>query len=93
METLDRTEVDGAPATPAEIARVTSGYGHFTAMQVRHRATRGLALHLERLARANRERFGVGLDEERIRELILHGMPPCAFTCTSPRGNPASSSP
>lgn len=42
-------------------------YGHFTAVQVRDRRTRGLGAHLERLARANMELFGAGLD----RDLVL----------------------
>lgn len=41
-------------------------YGHFTAMQVRNGAVRGLGLHLERLDRSTRELFGTGLDPERV---------------------------
>jgi hypothetical protein len=36
-----------------------SAYGHFTAMQVRGRRTRGLALHLRRLEAATKELFEV----------------------------------
>ena len=41
--------------------RALGSYGHFTAMQVRAGATRGLPLHLARLDAANRELFGVPL--------------------------------
>jgi branched-subunit amino acid aminotransferase/4-amino-4-deoxychorismate lyase len=70
MSGIDRTEIDGAPATAEELEGVTSAYGHFTAMQVRGGATRGLDLHLRRLADTNRERFGTELDRERLRGLI-----------------------
>ncbi|NUP68666.1 MAG: class IV aminotransferase [Nonomuraea sp.] len=45
-------------------------YGHFTAMQVRDRRTRGLDAHLERLGRANLELFGAGLDRGRVLESV-----------------------
>ncbi|SCK13114.1 Branched-chain amino acid aminotransferase/4-amino-4-deoxychorismate lyase [Streptomyces sp. LamerLS-316] len=68
-------EFDGRPAT-AEDLRIPAfaGYGHFTAMQVRDRTVRGLALHLERLDSANRELFGLPLAGERVRELIGHAL-------------------
>jgi len=68
-------EFDGRPAT-AEDLRIPAfaGYGHFTAMQVRDRAVRGLSLHLDRLDSANRELFGQPLDGERVRELIGHAL-------------------
>jgi branched-subunit amino acid aminotransferase/4-amino-4-deoxychorismate lyase len=74
MADIDRTEIDGAPATPEDLERVTSAYGHFTAMQVRGEATRGLDLHLRRLANTNRERFGAELDRDRLRALIRHAL-------------------
>jgi branched-subunit amino acid aminotransferase/4-amino-4-deoxychorismate lyase len=74
MSQIDRTEIDGVPATPDELERVTSAYGHFTAMQVRGGATRGLDLHLRRLAESNRERFDAGLDPGRIRRLIRQAL-------------------
>jgi branched-subunit amino acid aminotransferase/4-amino-4-deoxychorismate lyase len=43
-------------------------------MQVRARRARGLALHLERLERANAELFGAELDAERVRGLIRHAL-------------------
>jgi branched-subunit amino acid aminotransferase/4-amino-4-deoxychorismate lyase len=70
MADIDRTEIDGAPATQEELEKITSAYGHFTAMQVRKGATRGLDLHLRRLAETNRERFGTELDRDRILALI-----------------------
>jgi branched-subunit amino acid aminotransferase/4-amino-4-deoxychorismate lyase len=72
MSEIDRAEIDGAPATPEEMERTTSTFGHFTAMQVRNGATRGLSFHLRRLAESNGERFGAGLDPDRVRELIRH---------------------
>lgn len=68
-------EFDGRPAT-AEDLRIPAfaGYGHFTAMQVRDRTVRGLALHLDRLDSANRELFGLPLDGQRVRELIGHAL-------------------
>lgn len=49
-------------------------YGHFTAMQVRDGAVRGLGLHLARLDSATRELFGPGLDGGLTREYIRHAM-------------------
>jgi branched-subunit amino acid aminotransferase/4-amino-4-deoxychorismate lyase len=63
-----RVEVNG---TAVEADPVPAGStGHFTAMQVRARAVRGLDLHLRRLETANDQMFGIGLDRERVRELI-----------------------
>ncbi|WP_406860789.1 aminotransferase class IV [Streptomyces sp. HUAS MG47] len=64
-------EIDGRPvADPALTASLMSGYGHFTALQVRGGRTRGLALHLARLDGAHRELFGAGLEAARLRPLI-----------------------
>ncbi|MET9953989.1 aminotransferase class IV [Streptomyces sp. NPDC006339] len=64
-------EVDGEPAADAELlAALMSGYGHFTAMQVRDGRVQGLGLHLDRLDRATRELFGRGLDGGRVRSLL-----------------------
>ena len=70
-----RIEIDGQPAGP-ELLRLQplGGYGHFTAMQVRDRRTRGLDLHLARLEAANRELFGIDLDGDRIRAHIRHAL-------------------
>ena len=64
-------EVNGREAGQAEVSLLEhEGWGHFTAMQVRKGATRGLDLHLRRLAETNRERFSVELDRDRILVLI-----------------------
>lgn len=47
-----------------------SGFGHFTAMQVRDGRVKGLDLHLARLDRATRELFDQELDGKRVRTLI-----------------------
>jgi branched-subunit amino acid aminotransferase/4-amino-4-deoxychorismate lyase len=49
-------------------------YGHFTAMQVRRKATRGLDLHLARLDAANREIFDTPLDGGEIRARIREAL-------------------
>lgn len=67
-------EIDGHRPGTEELWSTASAYGHFTAMQVRGRRTRGLPLHLRRLAAANRELFDAELDHERVRELILHAL-------------------
>jgi branched-subunit amino acid aminotransferase/4-amino-4-deoxychorismate lyase len=43
-------------------------YGHFTAMQVRGGATRGIQHHLRRLESAHAELFGTALDVEIVRD-------------------------
>jgi branched-subunit amino acid aminotransferase/4-amino-4-deoxychorismate lyase len=69
-----RLEIDGEQVS-AEVAWQTAGgTGHFTAMQVRTGATRGLSLHLARLATAHRELFGAELDGDRVRALIRHAL-------------------
>ena len=71
-------ELNGHPPDLAETHRLaTVNYGHFTTMQVRDRAVRGLALHLARLADGNEEffRFSPGVEHEhRLRELIRHAL-------------------
>lgn len=66
-----RTIVDGRLASPDDgwNPAVTT-YGHFTAMQVRDRRTRGFDLHLDRLRRATNELFGRELDHELVRRSI-----------------------
>ncbi|MFF8836875.1 aminotransferase class IV [Streptomyces sp. NPDC015130] len=64
-------EVDGAPAADPELlATLVSGFGHFTAMQVRDGRVKGLGLHLGRLDRATRELFGEELPGDRVRALL-----------------------
>jgi len=67
-------EIEGREVSGATLWSTASAYGHFTAMQVRGRRTRGLALHLERLEAANRELFGTGLDADRVRSLIRQAL-------------------
>ena len=67
-------EIDGRPVSAAEAWSTASGYGHFTAMQVRGTRARGLTLHVDRLAAANRDLFDAGLDGERVRSLIRHAL-------------------
>ncbi|MFF7181365.1 aminotransferase class IV [Streptomyces sp. NPDC008121] len=64
-------ETDGVPAPdPEALAALMSGYGHFTAAQVRDGRVRGLGLHLDRLDRATRELFGRPLDGGHVRTLL-----------------------
>lgn len=66
------TFLDGHPATADDLRPLAlAGYGHFTSMQVRGRAVRGLDLHLHRLEAATRELFDAVLDEHRVRAAIL----------------------
>lgn len=77
---------NGQPATIDDLAPLAfSGYAHFTAMQVRDRAVRGLDLHLGRLRGASDELFGRHLPDERIRELLSSAaratLPNVSLTC------------
>ncbi|MEU9194133.1 aminotransferase class IV [Streptomyces hundungensis] len=74
--TLPYVEIDGRPADAENllVPALTGGYGHFTAMQVRDGRVRGLAHHLSRLDRANRELFGPALDGQRVRSLIARAL-------------------
>jgi Amino-transferase class IV len=67
-------EIDGRGASAEALWSTASAYGHFTAMQIRGRRTRGLALHLGRLEAANKELFDAGLDREHVRWLIRHAL-------------------
>lgn len=68
-------EIDGRAATEGELRYLAlTNYAHFTAMQVRGQAVRGLALHLERLDAATRELYGTGLDGERVRGCIRRAL-------------------
>ena len=58
---------NGRPAEAGDLrALALRNYGHFTVMQVRGRAVRGLDLHLRRLRDATRELFNAELDDARI---------------------------
>lgn len=70
-------EIDGRLAGVEDVHRVaTWNYGHFTSLQVRDGAVRGLDLHLRRLEGASRALFGEGVESDgaRIRELIRHAL-------------------
>jgi branched-subunit amino acid aminotransferase/4-amino-4-deoxychorismate lyase len=68
-------EINGRIATAGELSALAlNGYGHFTAMQVRDGRVRGLDLHVDRLAAANREMFGAALDGGHVRDLIRHAL-------------------
>jgi len=70
-----RIEVNGQPAG-AEAAELLEheGWGHFTALQVRDGRTRGLDLHLARLAEAHLEVYGRPLDGGEVRARIRHAL-------------------
>lgn len=70
-------EINGRPAEVADVHRVaTWNYGHFTSMQVRAGAVRGLDLHLRRLEEGSLALFGEGVESDggRIRGLIRHAL-------------------
>lgn len=68
-------EVNGRPADAQARAILDhEAWGHFTAMQVRDRRTRGLDLHLARLDAAQREIYGAGLDGELVLARIAHAL-------------------
>lgn len=70
-----RVEIDGTPASADQLRAVAlGGFGHFTAMQVRNGAVRGLDRHLARLDTANRELFGAGLDGDQVQSQIRHAL-------------------
>lgn len=69
--TLPITHLNGNPATVSDLAPLAfAGYAHFTAMQMRDQAVRGLDLHLERLRRASDQLFGQHLPDEQITEYL-----------------------
>src|SRR6187399_2725130 len=69
-----RIEIEGRPPSAEALWATASGFGHFTAMQVRGGGTRGLELHLARLEAANHELFGSGFDRDRVREFVRHAL-------------------
>jgi branched-subunit amino acid aminotransferase/4-amino-4-deoxychorismate lyase len=71
--TYAHVEIDGAPA-PAELLATAAlvNFGHYTTMQIRGRAVRGLGLHLARLDAATLELFDVPLDPDRVRSALRH---------------------
>lgn len=68
---ISETFFNGMPATTDDLAPLAfAGYAHFTAMQIRDHAVRGLDLHLDRLREASDELFGRHMPDERILELL-----------------------
>jgi branched-subunit amino acid aminotransferase/4-amino-4-deoxychorismate lyase len=72
---IDRMEVNGAAADNEDLKVLArANYSHFSSMQVRDRAVRGLDLHLKRLDDSTRELFGTGLDAGRVRSCMRHAL-------------------
>jgi branched-subunit amino acid aminotransferase/4-amino-4-deoxychorismate lyase len=75
---VQNLELNGTAPGPAQVQRLaTVNFGHYTSMQVRGRAVRGLALHFARLADGNEAFFDfqMGVDDEhRVRELIVKAL-------------------
>jgi len=68
-------EVNGHEPTDEALALLDhEGWGHFTAMQVRDGATRGLDLHIARLAAAHREIYERPLEGNVVRAHIRHAL-------------------
>lgn len=81
------TLLDGHTATTEDLSPLAfSGFGHFTAMQVRGGAVRGLDLHLNRLRNASVEMFGISHEdrviEDRIREACAMAPADLSLTAT-----------
>ena len=69
-------ELNGIPIGLDQLQTLAlTNYGHFTSMRVEDGRVRGLALHLERLARDCRAVFGVELDTDRVREFARRAAP------------------
>ena len=63
--------VDGAPATPGDLACVALvNYGAYTSFRVEQGGVRGLDLHLARLEAGAIELFGEPVGKERLRDLM-----------------------
>lgn len=63
--------VDGAPATPDDLAHVALvNYGAYTSFRVEEGGARGLDLHLGRLEAEAFELFGEPVGEDRLRDLM-----------------------
>ncbi|WP_222443335.1 aminotransferase class IV [Streptomyces misionensis] len=68
-------EVNGAEADGEDLRMLARAhYAHFSSMQARDRAVRGLDLHLKRLDDGTRELFGTALDSDRVRSLVRHAL-------------------
>lgn len=80
------THFNGQSATAEDLAPLAfAGFAHFTAMQVRDGAVRGLDLHLQRLRLASEEMFGRHLSEPAMRTYLRNaveaGGPHASLTC------------
>lgn len=80
------THLNGRPATAEDLAPLAfAGYAHFTAMQVRRRAVRGLDLHLDRLRQGSDELFDQHVPDAQIQQYVrtaLEDAPPdVSLTC------------
>lgn len=74
-EAPPRCEIDALPVTAARLAqRARLNHGHYTSMQVRGGAVRGLALHLTRLDAASRALYDTALDPQRVRDAVRHAL-------------------
>lgn len=63
--------VDGAPATPEDLAHIALvNYGAYTSFRVEQGGVRGLRLHLARLEAEAVELFGLPVDEVHLRDLL-----------------------
>ncbi len=72
---LLRVEVDGRNATDGDLRSLALiNYGHFTVMQIRQGRTRGLRLHLQRLAAATRELFETGMEPQLVCDRIRQAL-------------------
>ena len=75
MSKIERTEVNGKPATVDDLRLLAANnYGHFTAMRVIDGNVRGLQFHLDRLKRSTLELFGSELDISFARECMRHAI-------------------
>jgi 4-amino-4-deoxychorismate lyase len=71
MSRMRRAEVNGEPAKIDDLHRLaTINYGHYSTMQVRGGTVPGLELHLQRLAAASLELFGIAVDGDRVRTYL-----------------------
>ncbi|WP_433331033.1 aminotransferase class IV [Spirillospora sp. CA-294931] len=75
MNSVQRIEVNGQTPRVDDLPfPALLNYGHFTTMQIRNGAVRGLDLHLTRLDTSTRELFDTDLDRERVRDHIRHAL-------------------
>ncbi|WP_311222118.1 MULTISPECIES: aminotransferase class IV family protein [unclassified Acidovorax] len=69
---------NGHTATARELAGLAfAGYAHFTAMQVRGGAVRGLDLHEQRLRNASNALFGQALPDDALRGMLRAALLAC----------------